>query len=98
MQRIGKPKATLMKPKDSEREQAERLNRINAQESKTGVRSVKKVRITFDPGDNPVHDKEGKIVTTTEEITEQRKLERACMEEVASRSRLSEELPPMVEP
>eukprot|EP00957_Ditylum_brightwellii_P125497 9565554-Ditylum_brightwellii.AAC.1 len=31
-------------------------------------------------------------------ITEQRELEKACMEEVDGRSRMSEETPPMTEP
>eukprot|EP00957_Ditylum_brightwellii_P093160 7092939-Ditylum_brightwellii.AAC.1 len=43
-------------------------------------------------------DSEGKPLTISEEITEKNALELACMVEVAQRSRMSEESPPMTAP
>eukprot|EP00957_Ditylum_brightwellii_P211960 15366810-Ditylum_brightwellii.AAC.1 len=62
---------------EKERERSDRLRRIKNQEMRTGVRSVKKERLVFDPGGN--QESSGSFVT--EEITGKINLEKACMEE-----------------
>jgi hypothetical protein len=83
---------------EKKRERAAQLRRVKAQELRTGVRSVKKARLVFDPGGNQVLDNDGNPLYILEEITEKSKLEEACMEEVGQRSRMSEDSPPMSHP
>eukprot|EP00957_Ditylum_brightwellii_P102700 7827089-Ditylum_brightwellii.AAC.1 len=87
-------KMSSMLANAKERERAARLRAINQQEQRAGVREVTKETMKQTNG-APVFDQNGTPIVETVGISEQKELEQACMEEVDSRSRMSEETLPM---
>eukprot|EP00957_Ditylum_brightwellii_P154399 11749351-Ditylum_brightwellii.AAC.1 len=83
---------------EKERECAARLRSLKEKENRAGVRSVQKEITTKRTDGTVICNSNGKSLVEIVEISEQKELERACIEEVNRRSRISEETPPMISP
>ena len=84
--------------REKQREQAARLRQLKAKEDRGGVRSVLTEHKQVDNKGDLIIGADGKAVTITKEIHEQKELEQVCMKEVSNRSRMSEGTPPMISP
>eukprot|EP00957_Ditylum_brightwellii_P005582 427400-Ditylum_brightwellii.AAC.1 len=71
------------------------LARLKGTGTKLGEKRVVVEKAQLDAWGNVLESPDGPPLTTLTEVTEKDKLEKACMEEVSQRSRISEKSPPI---